>query len=345
MSELKMFTMQDVQAEPVSWLWEPYIPRGKITIIQGDPGNGKTTLILAVAAAVVNGEALPGVFAGAPADVIFQTAEDGLADTIKPRLERFGADFSRIHVIDESEQPLSLSDERLEQAIARADAKLLVIDPIQAYLGGADMHSARGMRPLMKALGAVAERTGCAVILIGHLNKKGGAAQYRGLGSIDIYAAARSVLTVGIMDDMRVAVHSKSNLAPPGAPVGFNLDPDFGFAWQGGQDIDVDDLFRDSKHKRESQSDRAKQLILTMLADGAVESKKIMRASEAQGISEKTLNRAKTDLGVYSFKRGETWYWDMPAETQFAEDGQDGQNINMTALTVLPAFKNESGAV
>jgi len=345
MAELRMFTMREVVAEPVSWLWEPYIPRGKVTVVQGDPGNGKTTLTLAVAAAVVNGEALPGGFADAPANVIFQTGEDGLTDTIKLRLERLGADCSRIHVIDESEQPLSLSDERIEQAIVKTNAKLLVLDPIQAYLGGADMHSARGMRPLMKSLGAVAERNGCAVIVIGHLNKKGVASQYRGLGSIDIYAAARSVLTVGRVGDMRVAVHSKSNLAPHGAPIGFSFDSNFGFTWQGEQDIDADDLFRGSTQNRESQSDRARRLILAVLSNGAIESKKIMRAAEVQGISEKTLNRAKMELGVYSFKRGEVWYWDMPIETEFVEVGQDGQNRSMTALAMLPAIKNEIGVM
>jgi len=217
MAELRMFSMQDIKADPVAWLWEPYIPRGKITIVQGDPGDGKTTMTLAIAAAVVNGESLPGGFADIPANVIFQTAEDGLADTIKPRLEQLGADCSRIHVIDESEQPLSLSDERLEQAIVQTHAKLLIIDPIQAYLGGSDMNSARGMRLLMKSLGSVAERTGCTIIIIGHLNKKDGKAQYRGLGSIDIFAAARSVLAIHRTgDNMRLAVQVKSNLARPG---------------------------------------------------------------------------------------------------------------------------------
>ncbi|MCL2775771.1 MAG: AAA family ATPase, partial [Oscillospiraceae bacterium] len=249
MSELRMFTMQDVKTESVSWLWEPYIPCGKITIVQGDPGDGKTTLMLAIAAAVTNGEALPGGVADVPADVIFQTAEDGLNDTIKPRLELLGADCSRIHVIDEGEQPLSLADERIEQAIVKTGARLLIIDPIQAYLGGADMHSTKGMRPLMKSLGAAAERTGCAVVIIGHLNKRsfGTKAQYRGLGSIDIYAAARSVLTVGRLGEtMRVVVHNKSNLSSKGAPIVFSFDSVSGFSWQGEYDINVDDLFKNN---------------------------------------------------------------------------------------------------
>jgi hypothetical protein len=116
---------------------------------------------------------------------------------VKPQLISFGADNRRVHVINESDNPLTLSDERIERAIVEIGAKLFVLGPLQAYFGGSNMHSASGVRPLMKRLGDVAARTGCAIVLISHLIKKGGAAQYRGLGSIDIYAAARSVLTVG----------------------------------------------------------------------------------------------------------------------------------------------------
>jgi hypothetical protein len=279
-------------------------------------------MMLAIAAAVTNGELLPGNDDyAAPADVIFQTAEDGLGDTIKPRLEQLLADCSRIHIIDEGEKPLSLADERIEQAIVKTHAKLLIIDPIQAYLGGADMHSARGMRPLMKSLGAVAERTNCAVVVIGHLNKKSGfktQSQYRGLGSIDIYAAARSVLTVGRIDKhIRAVVHNKSNLAPNGFTLTFGFDTVSGFYWEGERDIDVDDLFNQTGQTRESQFDKAKRLIESVLSQGAVESVKIMQMAEEQGISVKTLNRAKAQLGVNSVKRSEQWYWEMPIEIHF----------------------------
>jgi len=351
MAELKIIRMSDIQPEPVSWLWEPYIPLGKITIVQGDPGDGKTTLMLAIAAAVTNGEALPNGFPGTPADVIFQTAEDGLTDTIRPRLELLGADCDRVHVIDEGEQPLSLVDERIEQAIIQTNAKLLIIDPIQAYLGGADMHSAKGMRPLMKSLGAAAERTGCAVIIIGHLNKRsfGTRAQYRGLGSIDIYAAARSVLTVGrVGENMRVMIHNKSNLAQNGVPIAFSFDSDFGFSWQGEYYINVDDLFNGTPPPNESQFDKAKKLIINVLAGGAVESVKIIQMAEEQGISAKTLNRAKAVLGVSSFKRNGQWFWEMPIETQFtdySEDGQDSQEGQNRNMSFLPIFKKESEVI
>ena len=133
-----------------------------------------------------------------------------------------------IHVIDEDEKELTLSDGRIEQAIIDTGALLCILDPIQAYLGKANMNSAGGVRPLMKRLGAVAARHGCAVLLVGHLHKAGGKSQYRGLGSVDIFAAARSVLTVGRipMDDrMRVVINNKNNLSPAGAPQAFGIDP------------------------------------------------------------------------------------------------------------------------
>jgi RecA-family ATPase len=126
--------------------------------------------------------------------VIFQTAEDGLGDTVKPRLVQSGADCGRVIVIDESEKELSLSDLRIEQAIIQTGAKLFILDPLQAYLGAnVDMHRANEIRPILKRIGAIAEQTGCAIVVIGHLNKGTNKSQYRGLGSIDIQAAACSV--------------------------------------------------------------------------------------------------------------------------------------------------------
>ena len=225
-NDLKLISMKDVQAEEVQWLWYPYIPLGKLTIVQGDPGEGKTTFVLAVVAALTRGEALPeSEQARAPTSVIYQTAEDGLADTIKPRLEASGADCARVLVIDESKRELTLCDDRLEQAVHRTGARLIVLDPIQAYLGeGVDMHRANEVRPVLKCVAAMAERTGCAVILIGHMNKAQGLKSgYRGLGSIDFRAAARSVLVVGRLKEdptVRIVAQDKNSLAPEGKSMG-----------------------------------------------------------------------------------------------------------------------------
>ena len=199
-SDLKLISMDEIQTEEVKWLWYPYIPLGKLTIVQGDPGEGKTTFVLAVIAALTTGAPLPECGSAAAAmNVIYQTAEDGLADTIKPRLEIAGADCSRVLVIDESRRELTLCDERLEQAIRETGARLIVLDPLQAYLGSdVDMHRANEVRPVLKRISAIAERTQCAVILVGHMDKAQGLKSgYRGLGSIDFRASARSVLLVG----------------------------------------------------------------------------------------------------------------------------------------------------
>jgi archaellum biogenesis ATPase FlaH len=131
-----IINMEDIEVESVNWLWYPYIPFGKITVIQGDPGNGKTTFILAVASIVTNGLSFPATENNIdPSNIIYQTAEDGLADTIKPRLLQYGADCKRVFVIDESYKNLTLDDLRIEEAITKLNAKMLVIDPLQAFLG------------------------------------------------------------------------------------------------------------------------------------------------------------------------------------------------------------------
>ena len=203
----------------MAWLWFPFIPYGKLTIVQGDPGDGKTTLVLNIAAKLSKGEGLDSKMKlTEPLNVIYQSAEDGLADTVKPRLETAGANCENISVIDESIKSLSMIDERLEEAVIRTKAKLLILDPIQAYLGGGmDMNRANEARDMTKKLATLAEKYQCAIVLVGHMNKAAGnKAAYRGMGSIDFFAVARSVLLVGRVEgeaNIRAVVQIKNNLA------------------------------------------------------------------------------------------------------------------------------------
>lgn len=224
--QLKLINMGTVEVEQIEWLLYPFIPFGKVTIIQGDPGEGKTTMVLQIIAKLTRGEpillnlqsskeaqkdseenlkqeVLPQDNPMQPVNVIYQTAEDGLGDTIKPRLLAAGADCSRVLVIDDREQPLTMLDVRLEEAIMQTKARMVVLDPIQGFLGtDVDMHRANEIRPLMKRVAVLAEKYHCAIILIGHMNKNSnGKSSYRGLGSIDFQAAARSVLIVGRLKD------------------------------------------------------------------------------------------------------------------------------------------------
>ena len=220
---LKIINMEDVAVEKVKWLLYPFIPYGKVAIVQGGPGEGKTTLLLQIIARLTLGKNVFdsdeksqfAIKSSEPQQVIYQTAEDGLGDTIKPRLIAAGADCRYVNVIDESDMPLFMLDERLEAAIVKTKARLVVLDPIQGYIGSnIDMHKANEIRPIMKRISIIAQKYNCAIVLIGHMNKNSsGKSSYRGLGSIDIVAAARSVLLVVRIKDkpeLRVVCHVKS---------------------------------------------------------------------------------------------------------------------------------------
>ncbi len=196
-TELQMIKMSEIQSKEVTWLWYPFIPYGKLTIIQGDPGDGKTTFVLNIAAKLSKGEGIDGgMELSEPLTVIYQSAEDGLTDTIKPRLEAVGADCENISVIDESIKSLSMIDKRLEEAIIRTKAKLLILDPKQAYLGGSmDMNRANEARNMTKKLAALAEKYQCAIVFVGHMNKAAGnKAAYRGMGSIDFFCSSKKCI-------------------------------------------------------------------------------------------------------------------------------------------------------
>ena len=318
-TELHLINMADVEATEVKWLWYPYIPYGKVTIIQGDPGEGKTTLILNLAALLSKGEKLPeSEEKYEPINIIYQTAEDGLSDTVKPRLMAANAEHERITVIDEGISELSFTDERLEQAIIETKAKMVILDPLQAYIGAnVDMHRANEIRPVMKHLAEVAQKYECAVVLVGHLNKAMGMkSSYRGLGSIDIPASARSVLLVGRIKDnptIRVMAQIKSSLAPEGEPIAFELNKETGFHFIGKYDISVDDLLNGTSTV--SKLEQAENLLKDELADGnTVQQKSIHQRAKLRNISERTLNQAKKNLGVKSIRRENVWYWKLPKE-------------------------------
>ena len=318
-TELRLIKMSDVEPTKVEWLWYPYIPYGKVTIIQGDPGEGKTTLILNLAALLSKGEKLPeSNEKSEPINIIYQTAEDGLSDTVKPRLIAANADDDKITVIDESKIELSLTDERLEQAIIETKAKLVILDPLQAYIGAnVDMHRANEIRPVMKHLAEVAQRQQCAVVLIGHLNKAiGMKSSYRGLGSIDIPASARSVLLVGRIKDnptIRVMAQIKSSLAPEGEPIAFELNKETGFRFIGKYDISIDDLLNGVATT--SKLEQAEKLLQDMLSDGsAIKQKQLQQQAKIRNISERTLNEAKKNVGVKSFRSNNEWYWKLSKE-------------------------------
>ena len=296
--------MSEVEETVVQWLWYPFIPFGKVTLIQGNPGKGKTWLAMAIAAYCTNGKELPNALPIEPFNVLYQTAEDGIADTIKPRLAKCGADMTRVRFINEDEKQLSMTDDRIEKAIRQNNVRLMIMDPIQAYLGAnVDMNRANEIRPLFRHLSTIAERTGCAIVLIGHLNKSSGSqSDYRSLGSIDIAAAVRSILFVEKVEkekeqDIRVVYQQKDSLAKKENPVAFSLGEE-GLKWLGEYDISIEDLLMGKAGtKKETKLEKAQKLILELLSK-----RKMMCLEEleaellAYGISSRTGRDARKQL-------------------------------------------------
>lgn len=304
-----------VVSKEVEWLWYPYIPYGRITVIQGDPGEGKTTFVLGLAARLSMGQALPECEnALPPQNVIYQSTEDGVADTVKPRLIAAGADCSRIAFIDDTAYPLTLDDERLEHAICECNARLLVLDPLQAFIGAdSDMHRANDMRPLMHKLSEIAERTRCAVVIIGHMNKATGSkGLYRSLGSIDITAVARSVLLIGRIKDeplIRVMTPIKSNLAPEGRSVAFEIMQDGNTRWIGYYDISADDLLSGGNQTDDSKLEQARALLREAIANKAISCVEGYSLCKRNGIGKRTTETAKRLENIKSIRMPDGWYW------------------------------------
>ena len=298
-----MLCYEDIKQTSVEWLWFPYIPFGKLTIIQGNPGEGKTYFAMMLTAACTNRKLFPNMEDIEPFNVIYQTAEDGMGDTIKPRLVEAGADLSRVMVIDDTEEALTLSDDRIEKAVRQNQVRLVIIDPVQAFIGAdVDMNRANEVRPVFRKLGMIAEKTGCAIVLIGHLNKSSGTqSTYRGLGSIDIMAAVRSLIFIGkVRKDptTRVLIHEKSSLAPPGETMAFKLGDEEGFRWVGAYEISADELLDGKEGKAtETKLERGAKLIRELLADKKeISIRELDEKAKEQGISGRTMRDVRSRM-------------------------------------------------
>ena len=326
---IEVVSMATVEPEQVEWLWHPYVARGKLTLIEGDPGLGKSWLTLAIASNISRRRRLPNDGPRSRCEsTLLMTCEDGLGDTIRPRLDALGADLDRVKAVD---QPLTFDNvglQGIENALRAWQFDLLIVDPLVGYLGGSvDIHRANEVREVMARLADLAQRFRCAVVCIRHLTKSTRSKSiYRGMGSIDLTAAARSVLLVGGHPEKgRGLVHIKSNLAPQGPAIGYSLDAGQ-FEWTGISNLTPQDILADEGKAK--PVDEAEEFLTASLSDGPVLAREIFARAESEGIAETTVKRAKKNLGVQSYKPTLEggWVWDLPAvhETTRISPGQEG---------------------
>jgi putative DNA primase/helicase len=344
---LTVTNILDIKTRPVEWLWKGRIPLRKHTIIAGDPGLGKSFCTLDIAARVSHSGPWPDGGNAPQGNVLIISAEDDADDTIKPRLEEMGANLANIDIISTTVQHgekvayLSLADHllQLEEAIIEHQAVLLILDPILAFTGkGTDTHRSSDVRAVLAPLSSMASRTECAVLSVLHLNKRSAELNsiYRLTASLDFVAAARSVLAVGKHPDepetRRVLAAVKSNLAAMPPSLGFHIRDGF-FTWEGEVDLDANTLLSSPVNSAEERGrlEEAKGFLEEVLRGGAVKANELFAEARGAGIAEKTLRRAKDELGVVVARvtqgnQGQGyWTWGLPqgVQPQVLQGGQD----------------------
>lgn len=324
-----IITMDQIKAEKVDWLWTNRIPIGRLTLLDGDPGSGKSFLSLEIASRVSKGEALP--FGGqkrAPANVLLMSCEDGYSDTVRPRLDRLGADVSRI-AIPNPHKGLSttmLNASFIEQAVKELGPALVVIDPIVAFAGRKNTDKANDVRELLSPLMSIAERYAFACLVIRHFTKQVDAkAMYRGGGSVDFMAACRCAFIIVESEDeptMRVLAQVKNSIGAKSPSVSFCIDEN-GFCWGDHVAANADELLAtnrsDNRRREKVQLEAAELFLSETLSNGPMPSNTIKIKAEAAGISDKTLWRAKETLSIKASKErgsmGGEWWWRLPSHS------------------------------
>lgn len=365
LTEAVAVPLSEIEREHIEWLWPGWLPRGRQTLIAGDPGIGKSWVTQAIAAAVSVGAPLPGIDEHRePENVLLIALEDGAGDTIRPRMEAMGADLDRVHVythvreVDEEgverERGITFPGDidLLRSLIERTEAALVVIDPLVTVQNPSiDGHRQAAMRSILQPLHQVAQATGAALIVTVHL-RKGSAesAIYRPNGSIDLVAMARVGIAVGRDPDnpeRRGVAVFKSNLAAFPEPVAFNLrDGQFLWDTNSAAGLTADKLLGPppTSEGRASQ-DEAEEFLLDLLADGPKPYKQIQKARREAGISERAVDRAKASLGVRvlgiyepGHRGAKGWQWVLPRQ-----GGDDPPNTNDAALNKNPGRLEPQG--
>jgi putative DNA primase/helicase len=333
--------MADVEPEEVEWLIEPYIPLGKLTMVEGDPDEGKSFAMLALTAAITSERDLPFAKVNEAGNVLLLSAEDGRADTIRPRLDLLGADVQRVFAV---KAPLVLDEkgfEQLERLIVKRQAKVVLIDPLFAYVGGkTDINQDNKVRAITSRLADIAERNRCAIIGLRHLPK----AQQRnaktaGSSSIAWTAAARSVLLFGHEPDdeqTRGFVHTKHNLSKAGASQGYRIDEVDGkphFQWTGECDLTAEKILvlQNYNGVKQPKLEEAVGFLGDVLEHGEQPQKEIEKRARKLGISWATVRRAQEKLKIHPYRpegSNRAWWWKLPDAQAQELDAQNTGHTN-----------------
>ncbi len=310
----------------MDWLWKPYLANGMLAMLSGDPGAGKTFISLAIAADLTLGRVPSTAESCAPGDVLYMSLENSPPHVLRPRFDSLGGDPRRFHLLrgcigNDGERSrrdcVRLSDVSvLADAIREAEARLMIVDPIQSYLGAeVDAHRSNETRPIMDGLSRLAEEHGCCILLVRHLSKaQTGKAIHRGLGSIDLTGAVRTELLAGCSPDdpaQRALVQVKSNLGAFGPSLGYTIDDGGKFRWTGESRLTASEILApESDGCQTGATAEAEAFLLDTLAQGARPQKDVENEARQHGISKRTLTRAKGHLSVRSRKTGMTGAWD-----------------------------------
>lgn len=317
----------NVQSKKINWLLEGLIAEGKITIVQGLPGCGKSTFALKVTSHFSNAEDIYGNPLVEPIKTLLLSAEDDYEDSIKPKLDRMGANLSNIIFIKtvKKQDYISLDDERLEEVIKKYDVKLVIIDPFQAYLPDeTDMNKMKDIRKVMSNLIEIAKECKCAFVILQHLNKNISVKQnvLRGSGSLDINAAARVVVTIskpsqisakGESRNLRYAQISKSNIGPDDICIFFRLNSGEGIEWVMKDELSEDELAVFKPADASSKKDSVRKFLMEQLSVESQNASILLdRAMNELSVSRETVNIVKRELNILSTKVGSNWVWSLP---------------------------------
>jgi AAA domain len=324
-------SIADVQPRAVEWLWKPYIPLGKLTLFDGDPGVGKSWATCALVTAITHGYGLPDVLDTEPRKVIMLSAEDGLDDTIRPRLEAMGADLAKVIARNKAMTFDEKGIQQLEAQVSKLKPALIVIDPLFAFVGGkTDIYRDNEARKVTTPLAELAQNHGCAIVAVRHLTKQQQKAIYAGGGSMAFIGAARSALLFGhdANNPQKCGfVRAKCNLAPKGDAIGYRIertaDERGRFEWTGKSDLTAEKILATPNMNGSGEQTatlEARDFLREMLRSGRATAEEIYREAKSAGIAEITLRRAKRALKVRARREskgnngGGAWVWEMPVQ-------------------------------